>query len=154
VIAVGASLSGYTTHLGKLYPKAQVIRIDREERAVRHHRVLAGAHLICDAKEGVAAINEVLARSGPAKSGYRTKAVAERIRESKEPREQAVAAGTIDPRSALREINRVVPRDWFIVGGSGHCAYFTATEMRNRPPELYASIRDFGAIGSNLAHAI
>jgi thiamine pyrophosphate-dependent acetolactate synthase large subunit-like protein len=154
VIAVGASLSGYTTHSGRLYPHAHVIRIDSEVRAVRHHRALAQAHLVADAREGVAAINAILARSTAPKNGFRTKAIAERIRESRKPLEQAVAPGTIDPRTALREIDRVVPKDWFIVGGSGHCAYFTATEIRNRPPDLFASIRDFGAIGSNLAHAI
>src|SRR5262249_4494699 len=37
---------------------------------------------------------------------------------------------------------------------SGHCAYFTATNTQSRPPELYASIRHFGAIGSGLSHAI
>ena len=62
--------------------------------------------------------------------------------------------GTIDPRRAVQEINRVVPKDWFLVGGSGHCAYFTATNTQDRPPELYASIRHFGAIGSGLSHAI
>ena len=32
--------------------------------------------------------------------------------------------------------------------------YFTATNTPGRPPELYASIRHFGAIGSGLSHAI
>ena len=65
-----------------------------------------------------------------------------------------IEPGTIDPRHAVQAINRVVPKDWFLVGGSGHCAYFTATNTAGRPPELYASIRHFGAIGSGLSHAI
>jgi acetolactate synthase I/II/III large subunit len=55
VIAIGASLSGFTTHFGRLYPKARVIQIDANPKAVRHNRVVAHDHLRCDAKLGVAA---------------------------------------------------------------------------------------------------
>ena len=41
VIAIGASLSGFTTHFGKLYPKARVVQIDANPRAMRHNRVIA-----------------------------------------------------------------------------------------------------------------
>ncbi len=154
VIAIGASLSGFTTHFGKLYPKARIVQIDANPRAVRHNRVVAHHHLRADARLGVAAINKILARSSTSKSGYRTQAVADRINAPAADDEPQAEAGTIDPRRAVREINRVVPKDWFLVGGSGHCAYFTATNTQGRPPELYASIRHFGAIGSGLSHAI
>jgi thiamine pyrophosphate-dependent acetolactate synthase large subunit-like protein len=155
VIAIGASLSGFTTHFGRLYPKARVVQINANPRAVRHNRAIAHHHLRCDAKLGVAAINKILAQSAPSKkAGYRTQAVAERIKEPAADSEPPPEEGTIDPRRAVQEINRVVPKDWFLVGGSGHCAYFTATNTQDRPPELYASIRHFGAIGSGLSHAI
>src|SRR5262245_41727145 len=154
VIAIGASLSGFTTHFGRLYPKARVVQIDANPRAVRHNRVVAHHHLRSDARLGVAAINRILAQSSASKPGYRTPAVAERIKAPAEDCEPQVRPGTIDPRRAVQEVNRVVPKDWFLVGGSGHCAYFTATNTLGRPPELYASIRHFGAIGSGLSHAI
>jgi thiamine pyrophosphate-dependent acetolactate synthase large subunit-like protein len=154
VIAIGASLSGFTTYFGKLYPKARVIQIDANPRAVRHNRAVAHHHLRCDAKLGVAAINKMLAKASASKVGYRTQAVADRIRAPVADCEPPAEAGTIDPRRAVQEINRVVPKDWFLVGGSGHCAYFTASNTQDRPPELYASIRHFGAIGSGLSHAI
>ena len=154
VIAIGASLSGFTTHFGKLYPNARVVQIDANPRAVRHNRVVAHHHLRCDAKLGVAAINNILAKVSPSKPGYRTRDIADRIKAPVAESEPPAQAGTIDPRRAVQEVNRIVPKDWFLVGGSGHCAYFTATNTQDRPPELYASIRHFGAIGSGLSHAI
>ncbi len=153
VIAIGASLTGFTTHSGRLYPQAQVIQIDASPRAVRHNRAIAHVHLRADARPGVAAINKSLERSTPAKVGHRTQETANRLK-SQAPMPATLPDDTIDPRRAVQEINRIVPKDWFLVGGSGHCAYFTATNTQGRPPELYASIRHFGAIGSGLSHAI
>jgi len=155
VIAIGASLTGFTTHFGRLYPKANVLQVDANPRAVRDHRAVAHHHLRSDAKLGVAAINSHLAAEAMPKPGYRTGDIKERIKASLDAIDDIkIEPGTIDPRHAVREINRVVPKDWFLVGGSGHCAYFTATNTVGRPPELYASIRHFGAIGSGLSHAI
>jgi thiamine pyrophosphate-dependent acetolactate synthase large subunit-like protein len=109
--------------------------------------------LRADARLGVAAINKSLERSTPVKAGYRTPETARRLKSAASIPDK-LPDGTIDPRRAVQEINRVVPKDWFLVGGSGHCAYFTATNTQGRPPELYASIRHFGAIGSGLSHAI
>jgi thiamine pyrophosphate-dependent acetolactate synthase large subunit-like protein len=154
VIAIGASLSGFTTHFGRLYPKARVIQIDANPQAVRHNRAVAQFHLRADARLGVAAINQSLDKSAHAKIGYRIPETASRLSQPGAALADKAADGTIDPRRAVQEINRVVPKDWFLVGGSGHCAYFTATNTQGRPPELYASIRHFGAIGSGLSHAI
>jgi acetolactate synthase I/II/III large subunit len=153
VIAIGASLTGFTTHSGRLYPQARVIQIDTSPRAVRHNRTVAHFHLRGDARLGVDAINKNLERSTPTKIGYRTPETARRLSLAVSIPDK-LPDGTIDPRCAVQEINRVVPKDWFLVGGSGHCAYFTATNTQGRPPELYASIRHFGAIGSGLSHAI
>jgi acetolactate synthase-1/2/3 large subunit len=154
VIAIGASLTGFTTHFGRLYPQARVVQIDASPRAVRHNRAVAQHHLRADARLGVAAVNKALERSSKAKPGYRTPETASRLRQASAPIPDKAPDGLIDPRRAVQEINRVVPKDWFLIGGSGHCAYFTATNMQGRPPELYASIRHFGAIGSGLSHAI
>jgi thiamine pyrophosphate-dependent acetolactate synthase large subunit-like protein len=154
VIAIGASLTGFTTHFGRLYPRARVVQIDERPRAVRHNRALAQLHLRADARLGVAAVNKCLASSPKSKTGYRTPDVERQLKQADPPIPDKAPDGLIDPRRAVQEINRVVPKDWLIVGGSGHCAYFTATNMQGRPPELYASIRHFGAIGSGLSHAI
>lgn len=154
VIAVGASLTGFTTHSGRLYPNARVVQIDAHPRAVRHNRAIAHFHLRADARLGVAAINDALTQSAANKTGYRTPETAAKLKAPIPPIANKLADGTLDPRRAVQAINRVIPKDWFVVGGSGHCAYFTATNMPGRSPDLYASIRHFGAIGSGLSHAI
>lgn len=154
VIAIGASMTGFTTHFGRLYPNARVVQIDAHPRAVRHNRTVAHFHLRADARLGVAAINARLTRAGANKEGYRTAAIAKRLSVPAPSINDTLPDGSIDPRRAVQAVNRVVPKDWFLVGGSGHCAYFTATNTPGRPPELYASIRHFGAIGSGLSHAI
>src|ERR1700681_1136020 len=61
--------------------------------------------------------------------------------------------GTLDPRHVVAELDRVIPKDWEMVSGSGHQAYFQ-THMRDRKPEQFHVIREFGAIGNGLSIAI
>ena len=154
VIAAGASLNGHTANAGRLYPKAKVVQIDLHPEPMRDSRVVAHYHMRADAKAGVESINARLARSGAKRTGYRTPETKRAIEQSADTAVYPIAPGEFDPRQVVQAIDRVVPKDWFVVGGSGHCAFFAADNMRNRPPELFASIRDFGAIGSNVAHAI
>lgn len=154
VIAIGASLTGHTTHGGKLFPKARIVQVDSHPRAMKHSRRVADYHMRSDAKTGVNAINRLLAERKISRTGLRTPEMKRRIEQSVDNVEYPIPPGTFDPRLAVQAINRAVPKDWFVVGGSGHNAYFAATNMKGRPPELYSNIRDFGAIGSNLAHAI
>jgi len=154
IIAVGASLNGHTSNAGRLYPEAKIVQIDWAPQPLRDGRVVAHYHMRADAKAGVEAINQVLSKRGASRIGYRTPDVLQIIRQSADTAAYPVEPGTLDPRLVVQAIDRVIPKDWFIVGGSGHCAYFAATNMAHRPPELFASIRDFGAIGSNIAHAI
>lgn len=154
VIAVGASLNGHTANAGRLYPNAKIVQIDRRPQPIRDGRTVAHYHMRGDAKAGVEAVNRVLYKRGISRTGYRTPDVIRAIEQSADDEAYPIEPGSFDPRKAVQAIDGVIPRDWFVVGGSGHCAYFVATNMRHRSPELFASIRDFGAIGSNLAHAI
>jgi acetolactate synthase I/II/III large subunit len=154
VIAVGASLNGHTSSAGRLYPEAKIVQIDRAPQPLRDGRVVAHYHMRADAKAGVEAINKILSQRGASRIGYRTPDVLQTISQSADTAAYPIEPGTLDPRLVVQAIDSVIPKDWFVVGGSGHCAYFAATNMAHRPPELFASIRDFGAIGSNIAHAI
>jgi acetolactate synthase I/II/III large subunit len=64
-----------------------------------------------------------------------------------------IAPGLLDPREVIRAIDAVIPKDWDIVGGGGHQAYFN-TQMRGRPAERYTTIREFGAVGNGLSYAL
>ncbi len=60
----------------------------------------------------------------------------------------------VDPREALFELDRVVPKDWDIVVGSSHFFSTTLTHLRGRSPLRYHIINNFGAIGSAFSAAI
>jgi thiamine pyrophosphate-dependent acetolactate synthase large subunit-like protein len=50
-------------------------------------------------------------------------------------------------------LDRVIPKDWDLVSGSGHQAYFQ-THMRGRKPENFHVLREFGAIGNSISIAM
>jgi thiamine pyrophosphate-dependent acetolactate synthase large subunit-like protein len=155
VIAVGASLTQFTTDAGKLYPGAKVIQIDCEPRGIRHARKVADLYLRADARAGTEAVVDALrARAVPRPPQWRSRQLARRILE--EPSDAAAfdpQPGVLDPREAITALNRVIPKDWEIVNSSGHCSYFSA-QMRGRDAERFLAIREFGAIGNGLSYAV
>src|SRR5207237_8411127 len=61
--------------------------------------------------------------------------------------------GVVDPREVIRAIDAIVPKDWDVVVGGGHQAYFPA-QMVGRPAERYTTVREFGAVGKGLSYAL
>ena len=59
----------------------------------------------------------------------------------------------LDPRKAIGALDAAIPKDWDIVTGSGHQAYFNV-QMRGRPAERYTTVREFGAVGNGLSCAL
>ena len=53
----------------------------------------------------------------------------------------------------VQAVDAVVPKDWDIVVGGGHQAYFPA-QMVGRPAERYTTVREFGAVGNGLSYAL
>jgi acetolactate synthase I/II/III large subunit len=155
VVAVGASLTQFTTDSGKLYPRAQVIQIDSEPRGIRHARKVADLYVRADAKTGTQAVIDALpSRTASRPPAWRSPQLARRIAE--EPSDGAMfesQPGVLDPREAITALNRVIPKDWEIVNSSGHCSYFSA-QMRGRDATRFLAIREFGAIGNGLSYAV
>jgi acetolactate synthase-1/2/3 large subunit len=151
VMVIGASLSNHTSHGGRLFPRAFVVQIDRAPGGWHYGLPIPDLALRCDAKVGVSAL---LAALPTERRGYRSAPVARRIADESEDRvEFAIGPGTLDPRHAIAALDRVIPKDWHIVSGSGHGAFFT-TLMKHRPPESFHVVREFGAIGNGLAYAL
>jgi acetolactate synthase-1/2/3 large subunit len=101
----------------------------------------------------VAMLEKLRARGG-VQARIRSDALAQRIRdEPADAAEFAIEPGLIDPRRAIEALDRVIPKDYDTVSGSGHQSYFHST-MRGRRPENYHAIREFGAIGNGLSFAI
>ena len=154
VIAIGTSLNYYTVDGGNMFPKAEVAQIDIAPLGLAHGMKSGDQHLAADAKLAAAAIVEQLRARGKTAADIRSAELARRIKD--EPADGAafpIDAGTLDPRRVIEELDRVIPKDFDSVSGSGHQSYFHSV-MRGRRPENYHAIRAFGAIGSGISYAI
>lgn len=151
VIAVGHSLAYHAGGGGQLFRKAKILHVDIDPRALRQGQEVARHHLRADARLGVEALTAAL----PARStGWRTEAMAARIRDSK-PDSQVfeIEPGLLDPRDAVEVLEKTLPSDWELVNSSGHCSWFFA-QMPSRPQEKFLTIREFGAIGNGISFAM
>jgi thiamine pyrophosphate-dependent acetolactate synthase large subunit-like protein len=153
VIAIGASLTYYTVDGGALFPRAFVAQIDERPRGLKDGLPAADLFVRADAKAGAEALARELARYGT-KTGFRSPKLAKRIAfATPDTALFAIELGTFDPRHVVAELDRVIPKDWEMVSGSGHQAYFH-THMRGRRPEQFHVMREFGAIGNSISIAI
>ena len=154
VIAVGSSLTYYTVDGGALFPKAFVAQIDERPLGLRDGMQAADLFIKADAKSGVEAITQELRRRGAGNGGYRSPEIADKIANTPiDAVEFPIAPGTFDPRAVIAELDRVIPKDWDNVSGSGHQGYFQ-THMRGRKPENFHVLREFGAIGNSISIAL
>jgi thiamine pyrophosphate-dependent acetolactate synthase large subunit-like protein len=152
VIAVGASLAYFTVDGGALFPRAFVAQIDDRPQGLKDGLPAADLFVRADAKAGMEALSCELAWRGT-KMGFRSLRLAQRISQATPDTAQfPIEAGTFDPRHVITELDRVIPKDWEMVSGSGHSAYFQ-THMRGRSPEQFHALREFGAIGNSISIA-
>ena len=154
VVTFGSSLNYYTVDGGHMYPKAEVVQIDVHPLGLAHGMKSGDMHLRADAKLAAAETLKALRAKGKTKAAVRSPELAKRIKD--EPADSAhfpAEPGVLDPRRVIEELDRVIPKDWDSVSGSGHQSYFH-TVMRGRKPENYHVIREFGAIGNGLPFAI
>ena len=136
-----------------MFPNAFVAQIDERPRGLKDGMRTANLFVRADAKAGVEAATRELARGG-AKAGFRSVELAQRIALAAPDTAQfLIAPGTFDPRHVVAELDRIIPKDWEMVSGSGHSAYFQ-THMRGRRPEQFHVMREFGAIGNSISISI
>ena len=157
VLAVGTSLSYYVGG-GHYFAKACTIQVDDAPRGLRDGQKAADIYVKSDGLVGVEAIlaglDKALGPGKPTAAEIRTKALAHRI--ATEPPDSMpfeIEPGLLDPRKAIAALDAVIPKDWDIVTGSGHQAYFNA-QMRCRPAERFTTVREFGAVGNGLSYAL
>ena len=123
-------------------------------RGLRDGQAAADLYIRSDALAGVEAIlaglDKKLGAGKPTAATIRTKELAHRIAtEPADSMEFDIEPGVLDPRKVIDAIDAVVPKDWDVVVGGGHQAYFNA-QMRGRPAERYTTVREFGAVGNGL----
>jgi thiamine pyrophosphate-dependent acetolactate synthase large subunit-like protein len=155
VIAFGAGLGHYTTEGGYLYPGARVVQVDVSPRGLWQGLKTGDLHVRADAKTAAAAMVSRLQQRSIKRAGFRSadmaKAIAADVPDAKK---FTVQPGMVDPRRAIEELDRTIPKDWDIVVGGGHYFSIAMTHLRGRAPDKYNVFIDFGAIGSGLPAAI
>jgi acetolactate synthase-1/2/3 large subunit len=154
VVTFGSSLNYYTVDGGHMYPKAAVVQVDIHPLGLAHGMKSGDLHLRADAKLAAAETLKGLRAKGKTKASIRSPELARRIKE--EPADAAdfpAEPGVLDPRRVIEELDRIIPKDYDCVSGSGHQSYFHST-MRGRKPENYHVIREFGAIGNGIPFSI
>lgn len=157
VLAIGTSLSYYVGG-GHYFTQACRIQLDDAPRGLRDGQSAADLYLKSDALVGVeaitAGIDRKLGAGKPTAAAIRSKELAHRI--ATEPADSEpfeIEPGLLDPRKVADALDAAIPKDWDIVGGTGHQAYWLA-QMRGRPADRFTTIREFGAVGNGLSYAM
>jgi acetolactate synthase-1/2/3 large subunit len=151
VVAVGCSLAYHAGGGGQLWPKAKMLQIDIDPVAVSQGQEVARHHLRADARLGVEALTAALPA---ANRGWRSNAIAARIRDSKpDSHVFEIEPGLLDPRRVVEALEAALPQEWEMVNSGGHCSWFFA-QMPSRPQEKFLTIREFGAIGNGISFAM
>jgi thiamine pyrophosphate-dependent acetolactate synthase large subunit-like protein len=153
VIAFGASLSYYTLHGGKIFPEAQVVQVSLEPEGWRSGLQIAHDHVQADAKLTAEALLAELGTT-ETRSKARDPGLTDLLRNSRiDVAGDQVEPGTLNPIIAFEELEKVIPKDYHAVSGTGHQSYFHTT-LRGYDPARYHHMRDFGAVGFSISHAI
>lgn len=155
VLAVGASLNGYTTAGGTAFPAARIIHCDADPAAFGRY---AAAELTLPGD--AAALARALTRALPAGAvrhpGYRTPQVTRQIeaaRGGSEYPDLSDATG-IDPRAALRTIDRLLPADRQVVLDLGHFSTFPSQVLSVPAAGRFYPALGFGSVGLAVATAV
>jgi thiamine pyrophosphate-dependent acetolactate synthase large subunit-like protein len=155
VLSAGAGLGSYTTEAGYLFPNAKVIQIDTRPRGLWQGNRTADLHLAADAKAGAQAITAELNKLMSKRTGFRRTDIAERLtNDVHDDKPFQLEPNTLDPREAVYEIDRVIPKDWDIVMGCAHYFTIAGPMLRGRPANRYHFLTEFGAIGQALPAAV
>lgn len=155
VLGFGVGLGHYTTESGYLYPGARTVQVDINPRGLWQGLRTADLHVRADAKATAAEILERLQKKSVKKQGFRTPDVAQGIAtDVPDAKAYTPQPNTVDPRRAMEELDRTIPKDWDIVIGGGHYLSIAMTHIKNRAPDKIHVFVDFGAIGSALPAAI
>jgi acetolactate synthase-1/2/3 large subunit len=153
VVAFGASLGTFALGGGKLFPGARVVKIGLESEGLVNGLRSGDVHLVADARLAAEALLAEVARGPAPRGAQRDEATARRIAAAELTAEEQVAPGTLHLVAMFRELATVIPKDWDVVCGTGHHAYYHTT-MRGYDPARYHHMRDFGAVGNSLPQAL
>jgi thiamine pyrophosphate-dependent acetolactate synthase large subunit-like protein len=157
VLGAGVALNMWTTRHGRLLnPNATIIQIDHDTDAIgAHHRV--DLAVVGDVAEAARALVSELERRTYAGSGWRTPALAERIRAGTwkvTPYDDASDAAHIDPRTLSASLDDLLPLERTVAIDSGHFMGYPAMYLRVPDERAFVFTQAFQAVGLGLASGI
>ncbi len=154
VLAVGASLTPWTTREGSLFAAAEtLVRIDVEADAA----VGEGVDLVVlgDAAEVTAALcAELAGRGRERRSDPEIAAAARRCAWRLQPFDEAPGAGRIDPRAFSVALEEALPAERTMVVDSGHFLGWPAMYLEPPDARSWVFVNAFQAVGLGLGAAI
>lgn len=147
LVAVGTSLSGFTTGKGDLYPNARVVQLDNADSVTTGIDRPVDCYVRGDALASLAALLEALGTDATEDAGFHTREVLEALGTADDIREPFLREpGLLDPREVVSVLDRVVPDDVDLVLGSGHQTDF-GIMLFGRSRRIVCNYGLFGAIG-------
>jgi thiamine pyrophosphate-dependent acetolactate synthase large subunit-like protein len=157
VLAVGASLTMWTTRHGRLVAqRATVVQVDLDADAFgANHRVDLG--VAGDAAETARDLVAELDRRGHAAGGWRTDAVRQRIAAGQwheQPYDDQSTADCIDPRTLTLALEELLPADRTLAVDSGHFMGWAPMYLSIPDEQGFVFTQGFQSVGLGLATAI
>ncbi|TDD84380.1 thiamine pyrophosphate-binding protein [Actinomadura darangshiensis] len=147
VIAVGASLNGYTTEHGYLFPDARYVQIDTTPHLVMGNGAVADCYIQADAVTALTELSRALEERSVRLEGFHTEQMRDRLTAPLlDPADIRREPDRLDPREAIQIIDSELPGEMGLVLGSGHQVDF-GTMLFQRSREVLSNYGMFGAIG-------
>jgi thiamine pyrophosphate-dependent acetolactate synthase large subunit-like protein len=150
IVAWGASLTAWTTRHGELTAGATVVQVDDTPEALGAQRPVALGVLgdvAATARDTLTVVDE--------QEGYRTAAVAERLRaDARHVAPAEVVGERIDPRVLSAALDDLLPRERTVAVDSGNFMGYPAGYLRVPDEAGFCFTQGFQSIGLGLATAI
>ncbi|MFV0534965.1 MAG: thiamine pyrophosphate-binding protein [Cumulibacter sp.] len=155
VIAFGASLNVYTSDGGGLTKGKTVIQVD-EDPARFGRFTQVDAPVVADAKLGAEAILALLEEADHTGGQQWGDQIAAKLAEWKPEDEFTDHSGTdtVDPRSAMVKLNRLLPKDRVVVNDIGRFVVAAWPYLEVADPRKFINMGAFGSIGLGLGGVI
>ena len=155
VLAFGAGLNQWTTMFGRLLGDAEIVQCDADPTAIGRHRPVR-LGLTGDAAEAADALREELERRGFASPGFRAGGIEEEVRSYSAAQDFVDEARehSIDPRTLVTELDRLLPAGRTVVYDCGHWTWFVTPFLSVPDPAGFVPAQGFMSVGHGLATAV
>jgi thiamine pyrophosphate-dependent acetolactate synthase large subunit-like protein len=154
ILAFGASLNYWTTRNRELFsPSARILQCDRNSAAIGA-LTAADFGLVGDVAASARALSEEWRRRGLRTEGFRTPEIRREIESFRLDNFPDQSNGrTIDPRTLMLKLDRMLPRDRTVVIDSGHCMGWPIIYLSAPDAAGFVFSNDYMAVGLGLGTA-